>query len=112
MKAGKRIVCINSVLVCPERKTVQNKNVNLVVHAGSTGLCGGCRKEGGRTYISIEEKGTTDMIVELITDKKGYGTGFEIAASGDAELISLSNAFAAVSDLLLESITRGMNDEA
>lgn len=104
MKEVKRIVQINGVPVNTEQELIENENVSLAVYAGSTGLCGGDRKEGGRTYISLENKGATDMIVTLVTGKDGNGTGFEIAASGDAELISLAYAFANVSATLLNSI--------
>lgn len=104
MKEGRRIVCINGVPVNTEKEIVENENVNLAVYAGSTGLCGGGRREGGRTYVSLENKGAADMIATLVTDKDGNGTGFEIAASGDAELVSLAYAFAAVSATLLDSI--------
>ncbi|MBQ6134290.1 MAG: hypothetical protein IJI65_09075 [Lachnospiraceae bacterium] len=105
MKKIKRIVHINGVPVNAEKELIENENVSLAIYAGSTGLCGGNRKKGGRTYISMENKGATDMIVSLVTGKDGNGTGFEIAASGDAELISLAYAFANISATLLNSIT-------
>ncbi len=106
MKEKERIVCINGVPVITDKEIIENENVTLAVHAGSTGLCGGDRREGGRTYVSLENKGATDMIVTLVAGKDGNGKGFEIAASGDAELVSLAYAFAAVSATLLDSIAK------
>ena len=105
MKKVKRVVQINGISVNTEKELIENENVSLAIYAGSTGLCGGNRKKGGRTYFSMENKGATDMIVSLLTGKDGNGTGFEIAASGDAELVSLAYAFANVSATLLNSIT-------
>ena len=105
MKEVKRVVQINGIPVNTEKELIENANVSLAVYAGSTGFCGGGRNKGGRTYVSIENEGATDMIVTLKTGKDGNGSGFEIAASGDAELMSLAYAFATVSATLLDSIS-------
>ena len=98
MKEVKRVVQINGIPVNTEKELIENANVSLAVYAGSTGFCGGGRNKGGRTYISIENEGATDMIVTLKTGKDGNGSGF-------AELMSLAYAFAAVSATLLDSIS-------
>ena len=105
MKADKRIVCINGVPVFTEKENIECDTAAMKIHTGSTGLCGGDRREGGRTYVSIENAGETDMIVTLNKGKDGNGTGFEIAASGDDALVALAYAFAAISAKLLNTMT-------
>lgn len=103
MNTDKRVVCINGVPVVTDKKTFESDRAALTGYVGSTGLCGGDRKAGGRTYVSLENAGATDMIVTLVTDKNGNGTGFEIAASGDDELITLAFALAHLATVLFES---------
>lgn len=105
MEKGKKIQ-INGVNVNAEKELIGNKTLGLAVHAGSTGLCGGDRRAGGRTYVSLEGLGTIDLIVTLIAGKDGTGTGFEIAASGDTELVALAKAFYIIAKKLMESITK------
>lgn len=106
MKKKKRIIQINGVPVMAEEETVENEKANLTVYAGTTGLCGGGRSKGGRTYISLENTGAADMIVTLVKGKDGNGTGFEIAASGDDELVSIACAFATVTVALMDIIAK------
>ena len=60
MKEVKRVVQINGVPVNTEKELIENANVSLGVYAGSTGFCGGNRKKGGRTYVSIENEGARE----------------------------------------------------
>lgn len=107
MKKEKRIIQINGVPVIAEKENVRNGKAALTVFAGSTGFCGGDRRAGGRTYVSLENAGAADMIVNLVKDKNGNGMGFEIAASGDAELMSIAYVLAAMSEMLINTMTAG-----
>lgn len=107
MKKEKKVVQINGIPVIAEKENVGNGKAALTVFAGSTGFCGGDRRAGGRTYVSLENAGAADMIVNLVKDKNGNGTGFEIAASGDAELMSIAYVLAAMSEMLINTMTAG-----
>ena len=111
MKVKERNICINGVPIVADGEVVKNENAVMVAYAGSTGLCGGDRRKGGRTYVSLKNLGETDMIVTLTTGKNGNGTGFEIAASGDAELLTIALAFSSIAALLVESITEKAMEE-
>lgn len=106
MKADKRVVCINGVRVIAEKENFQDEKEALAVYVGTTSICGGDRRKGGRTYVAFENTGAADMIVNLVKGKDGNGTGFEIAASGDDELVAMACAFAALSAALLNSIVK------
>ncbi len=107
MKKEKKIVQINGIPVMAEKENVRNGKAVLTVFVGSTGFCGGDRRAGGRTYVSLENAGAADMMVNLVKDKNGDGTGFEIAASGDAELMSIAYVLAAMSEMLINTMTAG-----
>lgn len=56
MKADKRAVCINGVRVIAEKEDFQDEKEALAVYVGTTGICGGDRRKGGRTYVAFELK--------------------------------------------------------
>jgi len=63
----------------------------LEVEAGTNGYHGGDTGHGSRTYIRIENVGSTDMQVEV--DRKPVkGNSVGITLGGDAELKTIKNA--------------------
>jgi len=74
----------------------------LEVECGSTGLMGGDSGHGGRTYIRIEDVGGTDIKVTslpIFRNTRGNG-GVVIELGGDAELLTIIEAFRYIADEL------------
>lgn len=58
----------------------------LKVEAGTNGLKGGDSGHGSRTYFSIEDIASTDIVIESTE------TGFEVSLGGDCELETIIRA--------------------
>lgn len=73
----------------------------LTVTVGTNGYQGGDSGHGGRTYISIEDTGCTD--IEARASVNSYGqTKVEMMLGGDSELDSIIEAFRWAADKLGE----------
>lgn len=72
---------VNDVAVDTFRRNVYDEASVMEVEADTTGICGGEREEGGRTFIHIGNKFASDFFAELCRDKDGKVTGVNIAAS-------------------------------
>lgn len=73
----------------------------LRVEAGTNGFQGGDSGAGSRTYIRIEDLGSTDIYVRPTGE---YDDGVEIMLGGDCELDTMITA--------LEFITKVLKDQA
>src|SRR5258708_5745089 len=78
----------------------------LEVEVGTTGLRGGDAGHGGRTYLRLEDQGSTDITVRPISSGTGSG-GVELIFGGDAELENLIAGLQFALDVLEESREKG-----
>ena len=89
-------VIVNDVKVPIYREDIVDCNI-LRVEAGTTGLKGGDTGHGGRTYFSIEDKGSTDMNVSV------FNNGFQVELGGDTELETIIEALEFIVKTLKEN---------
>lgn len=73
----------------------------LGVSVTTTGYQGGDSVHGGRTYISLEDLGSTDIDARITSNKDG-NTKVEIMFGGDSELDSLIDSLRWAADRLEE----------
>lgn len=66
-------------------KEIVSANI-LRVAAGTTGLRGGDTGYGCRTFIEIEDEGSTDIKFKVINDGTNFGGYLKIELGGDTEL--------------------------
>ena len=81
---------------------IESANI-LEVEAGTNGYQGGDSGHGSRTYIRIEDMGSTDIRVKEIPANLSNG-GVEIILGGDCELDTIIRA--------LKFITKVLEDQA
>ena len=82
-------VLVNDVMVDTFSRKVYGEASVMEVEAGTTGICGGDREEGGRTFIHIGNEFASDFFAQLCQDEDGRVVGLNIAVSGDDELVNL-----------------------
>lgn len=75
--------CINGVIVPTVRTGRHMKNMALDVEAGATGLRGGERDAGCRSYLRLTWPEGMDMYARTMED------GVEIVTSGDSSLVAM-----------------------
>lgn len=78
-------------------REIYSANV-LEVEAGTNGFQGGDSGHGGRTYIRIEDMGSTDIRVNPL-GRDGNG-GFELFLGGDCELETMIRALKFITKVL------------
>ena len=84
-------------------RTIEERNTQICVEAGTTGYKGTpCRKSGGRTFIKFECK-FGDFLFEPVFDDDGDVSGIEIATCGDAGLNAIMKA--------LDFVKTAINDQ-
>lgn len=93
---------INDVFMDTFVRDIEEGEVSLEAEAGSTGLCGGDRKEGGRAYIRIRAN-TADFFASIKKDEKGRPCEMAIAVCGDEEILALIKALHFAHKALLEA---------
>lgn len=88
---------------CHKLKT-KSKEIDMCciieAEAGTTGLCGGDSGHGCRTYLKIENIASTDIRPQLLYNKYGDLTGFEVKFGGDLELYAITEALRFMADTL------------
>lgn len=62
------------------------------VEVGTTGYQGGDTGHGGRTYLKIQDLGSTDINVTLLKDGFNESEGFILELGGDTELYTFIEA--------------------
>ena len=87
-------------------KQIYDFNV-LEVEVGTTGYKGGDTGHGGRSYIRIQDLGSTDIKIRKLGNKYGENKGVEIILGGDAELRTILRAFHFIAETLEISLTQG-----
>ena len=73
----------------------------LGITVGTNGYHGGDSGHGGRTYISIQDLGCTDIDANVFRSSE-YGTKVEIILGGDSELDSIIEGLRRAADKLEE----------
>lgn len=58
----------------------------LEIEVGTTGFCGGDAGHGGKTYLRLKNKASTDMQIKVDDGDLKEANSFEILLSGDTEL--------------------------
>jgi hypothetical protein len=83
-------------------RTFQDANI-LRITVATTGFCGGDTGHGGRTVITIEDLGSTD--IDASFEDTDTGRRLEIRLGGDAELRTIILALRFAADAL-DSLTK------
>ena len=96
-------VTVNGVDFKVYSRNLVTEDLELTVTAGTTGVCGGDRKAGTRTLISIENTGDSDFFADVKRDESGETESVVIAACGDNELLNLIKALLFALDVLTET---------
>ena len=78
----------------------------LEAEAGTNGLQGGDTGHGCRTYIRLQDAGSTDMTVHTYRDKYG-SEGVEIILGGDTELQTIVGALKFIAKTLENGMEQG-----
>lgn len=105
MRTKDLLVCINDVPLVAKSAVIQDGEAELKVAAGTTGLCDGDREAGGRTFISLEDIGLSDLLIRTKKSETGRVKGIEIAASGDDALVAILGALIHITESLLADQT-------
>lgn len=92
---------VNDVLVDTYERDVVRGGAALEVEAGTTGFCGGDRKEGGRAYVRIRAV-LADFFAAVSRNGDGKKDGIVIAACGDDEILALVEALHFAEKALIE----------
>ncbi len=82
-------VMVNDVMVDTYKRKAIGEESIMETEVGTTGICGGDREEGGRTYIHIGNELASDFFAQLCRDKNDRVVGVDIAVSGDDGLLNL-----------------------
>lgn len=102
VKENSKVLYDGTEITTYEREVV-SCNI-LDVEAGTTGYKGGDTGHGGRTYFRISDEACTDMGVNVLRDRYGGTSGFEVFLGGDCELETMIRA--------LKFITKVLEDES
>ena len=80
---------------------IESANI-IEVEAGSTGLRGGDRGHGGRTYFRVKNIGGTDMWSQVFGVNNE--NGFEVRLCGDIELMTMIETLEFITQALKDSV--------
>lgn len=90
--------CVNGIIVRTTRNESVYKRSVLETEAGTTGLRGGERDCGGRSYLRLKNLGGVDIHFRSLND------GIEIATSGDASLVALLESLLFALDAMTDQV--------
>ena len=99
----RRVIDIDNIQVETFKRNVVNTNI-LEVEAGTNGYKGGDSSHGSRTFIRIEDAGSTDIRVASIKRGKRGNGGVIIEFGGNSELSTIITG--------LKFITKVLEDQA
>lgn len=82
---------VNGKSIDTFKREIYNANI-LEVEAGTNGYQGGDTGHGSRTYIRIQDMGSTDIEAKVTHDYLGRADGVELMLGGDTELSTIIEA--------------------
>ncbi|MBQ9030125.1 MAG: hypothetical protein IJV41_02390 [Oscillospiraceae bacterium] len=95
--------CVNGAVFQTFERDAREDGVSLEVEAGTTGFCGGGRKEGGRAYLRIQNEGA-DFFARVLENDDKRPEGVVLAVCGDNEIVALIKALDFAAQVLRDQV--------